>query len=628
MYQFSALHLAIKRGLRREAEGNIEGTIKELAIISKEEADERLNSALVIQLRKLAEKFEWQIFDTYNQEEEKDVHKKELEDILCSIAFCKIYGEKLPISIALRMFGSVNDLSTRIFRAIMSNSLLLHSSNLDGEPAVEIRSELEAKLLLDLYNRNHMDVLTNIIDHISPSGDRSEITAIQNMLRRIGPNNFRANVSLWRNDNQEFDSLIENLSQFRRKGGCYDLIIPEITLAREVSVRGEWLNDSERITRLNNLRVLAESYINDLVSDEMNASKANLYVEWALLCNRISEFAGTPSADYSFMGIERKMKQVIDKYPKNAFAYTAYLWAGVYAIESMTDEDNKIHSLKKLGETRDLVENEFKDARFDDNSSTKFDENVLAKIDTLIDKISLNEDRFEKSIEDGKAYGLYFKVKQISGIGKNRIYFNKPLTGSATSLKKCREILALLNDEKYRAIVEKDSACMYMFVNTLWLCSSKKPTIPQKEHECIGLAIESWIDIYNAAEIYLDELCIFRPPMIVYLLALCSAHIPEKRHECQKLFEELRKALTAEKRALYSICNQNGEPLKFTGRLRGHYNVERNQGYMTISDSGFSNEIFFRAEKIGRLANQLKDNEIFYDISVSTSFSGFQIYRQ
>src|SRR5690606_24807418 len=102
------------------------------------------------------------------------------------------------------------------------------------------------------------------------------------------------------------------------------------------------------------------------------------------------------------------------------------------------------------------------------------------------------------------------------------------------------------------------------------------------------------------------ELSNIRPPHIVYLLALCCAQLEDYRQECDSLFEELRQGTSFEKRRLHILCDENGKPLSFSGRIDGRYDRRQNRGWINLKHAGFQKPVYFRAELIGRRADDLK----------------------
>jgi hypothetical protein len=466
-----------------------------------------------------------------------------------------------------------------------------------------------------------MDIMLCLFDFVSLSGDDLEIKMMQNLLNRIGPNSRNFSLSLWNRDgnNEAFDTVLAKLQKLREENNNIDLLIPELTLSREIYSTAAWLNNADRIQKLEQTKQLAEKYINEIDSAKIDSFTANLYVEWAQLCIRVSKSDESYSKHGMFMDVSKRMKLVINRYPRNGFAYSAYLWAGLYYSDSILDDDEKMEVLQDLSEKRDVVENEIIDNGFDANTS--------GELDARMDKLELTDERFNASIAKGKAYGIYFRIREIRGNGEDKLDFNLPLTSKAAPRKKCQKIVDILENEDFQHIVTADPACMYMLINAKWLLLTRKPIKPDEENECIGLSTDVWKKFYSFCSKYLEELSSFRPPRIIYLLALCAAHIPEYRNQCSTLFEELRHASTFEKKSLHIICQENGTPVFFGGRLNGEYNINKNRGYIQINENGFNEAIYFRAEKIGVNANLLRENMPLNDLVIATSYSGFQICK-
>ncbi|MBU7006179.1 hypothetical protein [Phosphitispora fastidiosa] len=620
LYLFRELHKDLKQRLRRENEGRIDDISEELNRISKAEAEERLNSVMTIQMRKVMEKLGWQISSAEESVcEQSNELKRHLIELICCIALCTIYKERLPISIALRLLGTMDTTSSKVFGAILNNSLLVYSSSEDEEPLVYIRSELEASLIMDEYGKSRMEIIFLLLDAISPNGDSAEIYMMQNLLRLIGPNNRNSSLSLWTPDCREFEKLIDKLREFRENQHSDNLILQELTLTREICGSGKWLTNEERIQRLRAAVELAEKTIDQLDLVKIKNYAANLFVEWALLCIRLSDQDSSFSRRGMYQDISRRLSIVISYFPQNGFAYSACLWAGLRYVEVIENQEEKMELLQSLFVLRDILENEVVDENIDSN--------VLGELDGQMDSMELSEERFERSIQSGKSYGIFYKVRKLIGRGIDKLDFNNPLGKQETFLNKCKQIIALLKNTEYQSIVTNDAGCIYTLINVKWLYYSGQPIIPAIENQCIGLSQEKWLELYSACKQYLDNLSKVRSPRIVYLQALSAAHLPKYREECQLLFDELRKSVSYEKRTLHVISDENGKPQLFNGRLSGKYNTYHNRGYIRLEGEGFKTPIYFRADKLGRDVNSLRENMQFYNLSVATSLTGFQVCK-
>ena len=625
LYMFREVHIDLKRRLRRENEGRIEDISEKIEEINKSTATERLKGVVAVQLLKYIDKFGWQISaDSDEIEQEREVkseeRKKRLANIVCCIAFCTIYKEKLPVSIILRMLGDIDIPTTKVFDVIMNNSLLMHTvSPENDEPSVVVRSELEAQLILEEYKREKMDIVLQLIDYISPY-NADELQLIKNIIRLIGPNNKNTKLSLWNQYNEEFDELLLKLSELRKKTLSEELILHEITLGREILKDNNRLNEVERKQRMADLIELANKAIEKHDSIKLDKFLSNVYVEWAQLCIRYSSLDPIYSKEVMFGDIERKLKLVINRYPKNGYAYSTYLWAGFRYAQSMEEADErKLELLEKLAAIRDVVEDELKDI--------DFDENILAEVDCLLDSSSVSEDRFLLSIEKGKAYGLYFKVRQIRGLGEDKLDYNSSIVDKKGYISRCRKIVKLLTDERYYRIAIQNPACLYALINTQWLLLTKEPIIPTNENVLVGLPEAKWRELYTLCKKYLDDVSNIRTARIVYLLALCAANLDDHRDECQDLFDEIRNAERFERRTLHIICDENKIPIKFCGRISGRYSIEKNRGFLYIDAVGISSPVFFRADKLGLRASQLRERMQLQDLCLATSFSGFQVCK-
>lgn len=631
LYLFRELHRDLKVRLRRENEGRIDDIVEGIKEISKEELErkskERLNTVIAQKLKKEMDRVGWKLSLPANNDEEENLeadHHDTIKKLVCCIALCTIYKERLPMSMAVRLLGTIDSASSKIFGLVANNSLLRSDIASDDEPVVSLRSELEAKLLLEAYGislEGRVDLICQLVAVASAQENSKDIQLIQNIIQIVGPNNRDTSVSLWKEDFEGFELLVSALRDFRKNNNSTSLLLQELTLNRELCNHPRYpYSDEEKIQQLRDVQELANRIIlehpNNLV---MTSFLANLYVEWANTTLRLSLTDATISKTDIYKQIASKMERVIRQFPKNGFAYSAYLWAGVNYAKTLPETDEKLELLQNLCNIADTIQSESNDI----NSDT----NVFAELDNLIDSISFTEERFEKSIENGKSYGLYFKIRSLIGSGEDQIVFTEALPDKASVNKRCRQIIRLGENPIYKAIMEKDAACMYALINIKWLMYTRLPIIPEAEDVCIKLSQAQWLDIRRDCQIYLDELCRFRSPKMVFLQALSSGHLSEYRSECEGLFEELRKGTNVEIRSHYILCDYDGVPLKFDGQLSGKYNTYIDRGYININASGLERSIYFRAERIGRKGDSIRERELFTNLSIAVGYRGFQVCK-
>lgn len=628
LYLFRELHRDLKKRLRGENEGRIKDIVEEIETLTREEAmarsRERVESVMAIKLRKEMARVGWQLTNDdsgesdVNVEEQYENHCGKIENLVCCIAFCTIYKEKLSMAMAVRLLGTIDVASSKIFGLVMNNSLLRSEMSMDGEPVVSIRSELEAKLLLDEYGVSRMEILNQLIAVMSSQEGSADVRLIQSLIQITGPNNVNSELSLWNANFDGFEKLICVLKQFREETNSDVLLLQELTLTRELCSHRQWPYDNDKkLALLRDAKTLAEAAIDIVFVQTMTSFSANLFVEWANICLRVSQKDMSVSKTGLYRDISMKMELVIRRYPKNGYAYSAYLWAGIDWAKELADSDEKLMLIQRLCNIADTI--------LDESSDTGLDTNAVGEIDNLMDNMSISEDRFKQSIREGKSYGLYFRIRKIIGSGDNRLDFTQPLGKEAASWEKCKRIAEIANDATYRSIIITDPACMYAVINVKWLLYSKQPIIPSQENVCIGMSQDNWTSIHADCKLYLDTLCRFRSPRIVYLQALSAAHITAYRSECKDLFDELWRGTNFEKRSLHVLCDEDGNPLLFDGQLSGKYNTYKNRGY--INATGFSNAIYFRAERVGRNGNSIRENERFHNLSIAVSYSGFQVCK-
>lgn len=629
LYLFKELHRDLKIRLRRENEGRIDDMITELRDLSEAEKErrssEQLNSVIGAKLQKELARVGWQLQPQESEEkstQEEDKHDV-VRDLVCCIALCTLYKERLPMTMVVKLLGTIDAISSKIFKVVTTSSLIRADVSYDDEPMVTLRSELEARLLLESYevsDAERLKLVENLIDIASPMEGSKDVGLIQKIIQIIGPNNRDSSLSLWENEFDGFELLVNALEDFRENNQSTALLLQELTLRRELCNHSKYpYEPDDRIRDLQDTQELANKTISQHPSNLMTPFLANLYVEWANTTLRLSRNESPATMAGVYKEISRMMERVISHYPKNGFAYSAYLWAGINYAKTLPDNDEKFELLQILGNIADTIT--------DESGDVTPDTRAFAELDSLIDKANISEDRFIKSIQAGKSYGIYFKIRELIGSDDQRIDFTKELPDKAAITKRCRKIVDFCRDNMYRPLIEKDASCMYTLINIKWLFYTRLPIIPECEDTCVRLSSTQWLELYNDCALYLDKLCRFRSPRIVFLQALAAAHLENYRDECELLFDELRKGTNVEIRSYYILCDENGDPITFTGQLKGKYNTYKNRGYIKVEAPGFEREIYFRAERIGRNGNSILEREKFRDLSIAVGYRGFQVCK-
>jgi adenylylsulfate kinase-like enzyme len=627
LYLFKELHRDLQVRLRRENDGRIEDILDELKILSDEEKErrsrERINTVLGEKLQKEMARVGRQLNPQEHVETEgqRESRRDVVRDLVCCIALCTLYKERLPMTMVVKLLGTIDALSSKIFKVVTASSLIRTGVSSDDEPMVSLRSELEAKLLLESYeisDAEKLRLLEDMIDVASSKEGSKDIRLIQKIIQIIGPNNKDSSLSLWENEFDGFSYLAETLENYRLDNQSMALLLQELTLKRELCNHKKYPHTSEQRTEdLQETQKLADHIMTENASAAMTPFLANLYVEWANTTLRLYKNSNYATMSEIYKDISRKMERVINQFPQNGFAYSVYLWAGINFAETLPDNDEKYELLQTLGNIADTITDE----------SSDIDQGAFGELDNLIDKTNISDDRFQKSIQAGKSYGLYFRIRELLGTGEKRIDFTQRLPKEAHFTKRCRRIVELWQNSTYRPLIENDAACMYALINVKWLLYTRLPIIPDREDNCIKLSLSKWHELYNDCDLYLNKLCRFRSPRIVFLQALAAAHIEDYREDCEMLFDELRKGTNVEIRSYYILCDEEGKPQTFRGQLRGKYNTYKNRGYIKIDAKGLNQDIYFRAERIGYNGNQILEREKFQDLSLAVGYRGFQVCK-
>lgn len=550
LYLFQDLHRNLRDRLRRENDGHVEDMSQQFSQASQELAQDALNTVMRQKITAIMEKLEKSLAleikdnnkDSVNEETKKI--ENTFKKLVCCIAVCTVYKESMPLSLALRLLGAYSMDTSKILKLILGNALIREIETVEGSVPL-IRSQLEANMLLREYEWDTFDLIIAMLHHVS-SGSLREQRLIQGIIRTIGPNNTESNQSLWRQDSSfpKFMLIVEELRKYREQSENRntDLILTEIMLAREISKDPRWeRTEDERISFLSEMHEIARREIKRHQGEKINRFLSNLYVEWANLSIRLYDFDDTLVKSELYANVKERMDLVIQQNPEDNYAYTAYLWAGLQYAESLNDIKDKLSLIETLDHYKEMM-----------SSEDKRDENIFGRLDSLVNGLYFNEDRFNKIIEEGNSYGIHFRACKLLGIGDSALRFNEPLT-STNKIKDCRQIIDLMENPRHYPIVLNSASCLNILIHTKWLFINLTPVIPIDEETHTSMKASEWEQMYELCNRYL-ELSKVRTPCMVYLLALCCAQLEGHRgQECDQLFEELRKGTSYEKRRLHVL---------------------------------------------------------------------------
>lgn len=597
-------------------------------------------------------------FESIYIDYEKDTEEleKKYKDFIIMLSICKWYGKEMPYTLLLRLLGGYSSESQKVREAVLSATFLKFDEDESNhwKSTVSVRSELEAKLLLldcDINPLSHegkskvLEYILKLLEYISESSI-NEINMMRGILKFMGPNtsdNPFSDKSIWNDVYEEIPDILEKLRK-KREEGDNNYILQEVSFRREYYQDNRCeLSDDEKYRQYNETKNIADIRIGELRREEeilgtttygMSPILSSLLVESSNITLRMYNLKCSENHMHRdiFKIIYGQMMEVIKRDSKNAYAYSAVIQAGIQQIE---DSEKVVHGyskesleiLKKISSLIDI---------FMSSSTTRFSEESIktirkleAVVNSKIDIVNGNEELFDESIKNKQPEMIYFRVTKMLRDYKDDTsekFEYGTMLRTEDKINICKKAIDLI--DKYKDITYLDEACLYTLINLKWLLYNRFPLLGMPECTPTKLSEHEWKELEMLCERYFTY-GVHNRDNIRYLLALCMA----ERNDFDGAMEMLKpykESRSYEKRALHILCNEEGEPRKFRGRLKNNYDKEKRRGYMAVyyGKEILDDNVIYRAENIHKKASELRRDEQIENVEISISFSGFQAHTK
>lgn len=596
-------------------------------------------------------------FESIYIDYEKDTEELErnYKDFIIMLSICKWYGKEMPYTLLLRLLGGYSSESQKVREAVLSATFLKFDEDESNhwKNAVSVRSELEAKLLLldcDINPLSHegkskiLKYILKMLEYVSDSSI-SEINMMRGILKFMGPNtndNPFSNKSIWNDVYEKITDILEQLRKKREEGdGNY--ILQEVSFRREYYQDSRCdLSDNEKYKMYNETKRIADLKIEELKREEevwgtkiygMSPILSSLLVESAYITLRMYNLKCNENRMQRniFSIINRQMMEVIKRDSKNAYSYSAVIQAGLQQIE---DNEKKMNGYSK--ESLEILKNISSLIDIFMSSSDRFSEEskkairkLEAIVNSKIDIVNGNEELFDESIKNKQPEMVYFRVTKMLRDYKDETskkFEYGTILKNENRIEICKKAIGLI--DKYKDITYLDEACLYTVINLKWLFYNKFPLLGMPECTPTKLSEAEWEELGMLCEQYFTH-GVHNRDNIRYLLALCMAEKNDfiKAMEILKPYKELR---SYEKRSMHVLCDDQGKPRKFRGRLKNNYDKEKRRGYMAVYHGKelLDDNVIYRAENIHKKESELKRDDQIENIEISISFSGFQAHTK
>ena len=549
-------------------------------------------------------------------EEEKEKIEVAKDDFIKCIAVSTQFKIKMPYDFALRILGTYN---WKIIQTLMKSTFFVITKDYYENYEISLRNPLEAQMYLFAKNMMPLDevnCIVKMIDVLNASswyGQQQEVRFCEKIIRIIGPNDLK-NRSRYK---VGYESIINALERLRTDRNIWEpiLITQEITYLREFYGRNENLDINERINALEKAIGIAEDVLSDIENSGVSVGTRNaIIVESANSKLLLCQLKETNDV-LLFKELRRDLRDVIRYDSMNYHAYVTLLKGSITEYRNENDFIRKIELLESMCSVADELVFENPDV-----ATSEYFQRQVAIIYSCLDDAEILDRYVDELVSNGSAAGLYVVARKI--LSDNDVDFKKSIS-SKPQFSACGKVYSMFNEEKYKAVLEDSESCQYMYLNVVWLMNNKQPIFSQGECWLTQMDDDTWRELLGICNNYIRRFCgdsgnIYRiAKNIRYIKALCLGQLGQYSESLATLREIEEDSSLGIKRVFtkHMLCDENGVPKKFTGRL-GKYDEVQRSGDIFIEEFG-KNPIYYFGPRL-KITN-FSERTVFDDIEIGYS---------
>lgn len=623
---FEILRGDLSKGVFKEANANL----RDLDKILEEgiRLTSSVNNVFALALKKIENDLvSAGIVDKLEDTDKEEKRKIEVakDDFIKCIAVCSQFKLKMPYDFALRILGTYNE---QIIRTLTQSTFFVISQDYHENYEISLRTPLEASMYISAKSmtpHDEIDCIVKMLKLMNPSGgygQQQEVRLCEKIIRIIGPNNAE-------NRNRYkcgYAEVIDALKELREERNIWEpiLISQEITYLREYYGRDEDLEVSVRTDTLKNAVDIADDVLSKIEYSGISMGTRNaIIVESAnskLLLYQLKETNDT----LLFKELRRDLRNVIRYDSLDYHAYVTLLKGSIIEYRNEGDTIRRLELLESMCSVADEIMFENPDV-----ANSEYFRRQVTEIYSLLDDSSTVKTYIEELVSNGSSAGLYVMTRKI--LLENKVDFKKPVRNNVQQ-EACKKVYSIFNDDKYKTVLSESEPCQYMLLNVVWLMNNKEPIYLDGECWITRMSEEIWRELLGICNNYIMRFCNDAEDIhqlaknIRYIKALCLGQLGQYSESISvlKSIEEdsalgIRRVFTK-----HMLCDENGVPRKFTGRL-GKYDEVSRSGYIYIEEFG-KNPIYYHGPHMK--SSNLEEGTVFNDVEVGYSNIAPKAFRE
>ena len=620
---FDILRGVLSKGVFKEASANLQDLDKLLEEGVKTSLS--VNNVFALALKKIeSDLVNAGIVDDIDYAEKKKIEVAKDDFIKC-IAVCSQFKLKMPYDFSLRILGTYNE---QIIKTLTKSTFFVITKDYHENYEISLRTPLEATMYISAKTMTSLDEVAcveKMLDLMNPSGgygQQQEVRLCEKVIRIIGPNNAE-NRNKYR---KGYPEIIDALKKLREERNIWEpiLISQEITYLREYYGRDESLDIAIRIKVLEEAVKIADDVLNKIEYSGISMGTRNaIIVESAnsklLLC-QLKETNDT----LLFKELRRDLRNVIRYDSFDYHAYVTLVKGSIIEFRNETDRIKQLELLESMCSVADEIMFENPDI-----ANSEYFQRQVTEIYSLLEDNTEVKAYIEELVSNGSSAGLYVMIRKM--LLENRVDFKKPIENEVQE-SACRKVYSIFNDERYKAVLNKSEPCQYVLLNVVWLMHNKEPIYLDGECWITRMSENVWRELLNVCNNFIHWFCNDSEDIhqlaknIRYIKALCLGQLGQYS-ESIAVLKSIEEDSTLGLRRVFTkhiLCDENGVPRKFTGRL-GKYDEISRSGSVFINEFG-KNPIYYHGPHM-KSAN-LVEGTVFTDIEIGYSNIAPKAFRE
>ena len=325
----------------------------------------------------------------------------------------------------------------------------------------------------------------------------------------------------------------------------------------------------------------------------------------------------------SFAERQNKLMGVIESQPENSYAYTALLscYISYYNDKTISREDKLTH----LGSILEIVDNVSANIPgVEANESYQQKKVEFYGIFSRIANNAADTRYFQKLLEIGSPIGIYMKARTM--LFNANVQFGSHL--DSNRMRVCKQVLDLLEDPQYSAIIKTHAATQYMRLQLKWLCCNAGQPIFAHERQYTQISEADWAALYGICadfKTYIIDRNQESPYVatVYYVLALASAQLGdyETAINTWRLVHENDFYSIGRQKTWHILSTPNGMPILFTGTFNTPYPLPERRIYI----KELQRPVLYPS--LQSLGISEPKGEV-RDLCIGTSYRGFSTFTQ